>query len=136
MKNLIFKTCTILLLLMSCDNLKRQSYFPFTCNENFKYLQIEKYIYPISYHKVYIEDSLKNKYFLFEYDEDGNNYYDTCFKDTICIIKESYSYINDSITRYKDEEKLYFIISKKTIIREKPSLNERDINRNQRKKTK
>ncbi len=130
MKNLFLTFFAILLILTSCDNLKRQSYFPCICNEHFKYLQIEKYIYPLSYHKVYLVDSLKNKFFLFEYDEDGNNYYDTCFKDTICIVKESYSYINDSLTRYKDVEKIYFIISKKKIIREKPSLNERNINRN------
>ena len=110
------------MLLMSCDNLKRQSEFTCICNEHIKFLYIEKYIYPIGAQNVYLIDSFNNKYFCFDYIETSNGLNQLCVKDTIFFIKTEESYINDSVTRYTDIEKVIFLKSKNKLIRSKPDL--------------
>ena len=122
MKNLLFKIFAILLFVMSCDNLKRQSEFPCVCNEHIKFLYIEKYIYPIGAHDVYLIDSFNNKYFCFDYIETSNGLSLLCRKDTIIFIKTKESYINDSVTRHTDIDKVIFLKSKNKFIRSEPDL--------------
>jgi hypothetical protein len=126
MKKLIFGSFTFVVLISSCNDFKKKSYFPCSCNEHYKYLMRELYIYPIGAHKIYLIDSLNNMYYFFDYDETANSFNEFCNNDTIVFIKTEYEKINDSIRRYNEVEKVLFVPSKKEIIRDFSNLSFHD----------
>lgn len=119
MKTVYLKIIAVLLFLASCDNLKRQSEFTSVCNNHVKFLQIEKYIYPIGAHNVYLIDSLNNKFFCFDYDETANGLNQYCNQDTIFFIKSVHKRINnDSILRYYETERVFYLINSRKFYRD------------------
>jgi hypothetical protein len=123
MKNLFLTFFAILLILTSCDNLKRKSEFSVDCNSNFKCLFIEKYVYPIGSQNVYIIDSFNKKYFCFDYDETAHFIYRYCNNDTIILVKYEHETVNDTIRRFTEIERVLFIPKNRELTKDTILLN-------------